>query len=53
MSARYFNWKLAIVLAMSLAVLGVGAFSLRQWRKADRAERGLRLGNKAYDEQGQ
>lgn len=50
MSARYFNWKLAIVLVISLAVLAVGAFSLRQWRKADRAERGLRLGSKAYDE---
>lgn len=51
MSARYFNWKLAIVLVISLTVLSVGAFSLRQWRKADRADRGLRLGNKAYDEQ--
>jgi len=50
MSARYFNWKLAIVLVMSVAVLAVGAFTLRQWRKADRAERGLRFGNKAYDE---
>ncbi len=50
MSARYFNWKLAMVLVISLTVLGVGAFGLRQWRKADRAERGLRLGNKAYDE---
>jgi len=50
MSARYFNWKLAVVLLISLSVLGVGAFSLRQWRKADRAERGLRLGNEAYQE---
>ncbi|HEC04328.1 MAG TPA: tetratricopeptide repeat protein, partial [Phycisphaerales bacterium] len=50
MSARYFNWKLAIVLVISVAVLAVGAFSLRQWRKADRAERGLRLGNKAIEE---
>ncbi|UCF16601.1 MAG: tetratricopeptide repeat protein, partial [Phycisphaerales bacterium] len=50
MSARYFNWKLAIVLVISLSVLGVGAFCLRQWRKTDRAERGLRLGNKAYQE---
>ncbi|MHC4299296.1 MAG: tetratricopeptide repeat protein, partial [Planctomycetota bacterium] len=50
MSARYFNWKLAIVLVIGVAVLGVGAFSLRQWRVADKADRGLELGNKAYDE---
>jgi tetratricopeptide (TPR) repeat protein len=50
MSARYFNWKLAIVLVISLCVLGVGAFCLRQWRQTDRAERGLRLGNEAYQE---
>lgn len=50
MSARYFNWKLAIVLVISLAVLGVGAFSLRQWRKAGRADRGLKLGSQAYDQ---
>lgn len=50
MSARYFNWKLAIVLVISMAVLGVGAFSLRQWRKAGRADRGLKLGSRAYDE---
>ena len=50
MSARYFNWKLAVVLVIGLFVLGVGAFSLRQWRQTDRAERGLRLGNEAYQE---
>ncbi len=50
MSARYFNWKLAIVLVITVCVLGVGAFWVRQIRKADRAERGLRLGNKAYQE---
>jgi len=50
MSVRYFNWKLAIVLVMGLAVLGVGAFALRQWRRADRADRGLELGNQAYEE---
>jgi len=50
MRGRYFNWKLAIVLVMSLIVLGVSAFGLRKWRRANRAEQGLTLGNKAYDE---
>jgi len=50
MPGRYFNWKLAIVLVMSLIVLGVSAFGLRKWRRANRAEQGLVLGNKAYDE---
>jgi len=51
MPGRYFNWKLAIVLVISLIVLGVSAFGLRQWRRANRAEQGLILGNKAYEEQ--
>jgi tetratricopeptide (TPR) repeat protein len=50
MPVRYFNWKLAIVLVMGLIVLGVSAFGLRKWRRANRAEQGLVLGNKAYDE---
>ena len=50
MPGRYFNWKLAIVLVISLVVLGVSAFGLRQWRRTNRAEQGLILGNKAYDE---
>ena len=50
MPRRYFNWKLAIVLVMSLIVLGVSAFGLRKWRRANRAEQGLVLGNKAYEE---
>jgi tetratricopeptide (TPR) repeat protein len=50
MPGRYFNWKLAIVLVISLVVLGVSAFALRQWRRTNRAEQGLILGNKAYDE---
>jgi tetratricopeptide (TPR) repeat protein len=50
MPGRYFNWKLAIVLVMSLAVLGISAFGLRQWRRTNRAEENLILGNKAYDE---
>ncbi|MHC4328400.1 MAG: tetratricopeptide repeat protein [Planctomycetota bacterium] len=50
MPVRYFNWKLAIVLVIGVAVLGVGAFGLRQWRKTNRADEGLVLGNKAYEE---
>src|SRR4030042_5027908 len=50
MPGRYFNWKLAIVLVISLVVLGVSAFALRQWRRTNRAEQSLILGNKAYDE---
>ena len=50
MPGRYFNWKLAIVLVISLIVLGVSAFGLRQWRRANRAEQGFILGNTAYDE---
>jgi len=50
MPRRYFNWKLAIVLVIGIVVLGVTAFGLRQWRRSSRAERGLILGNKAYNE---
>ncbi len=50
MPRRYFNWKLAVVLVMGLVVLAVTAFGLRQWRRSNRAERGLRAGLKDYDE---
>ena len=50
MPRRYFNWKLAAVLLIGFIVLGVTAFGLRQWRRSNRSERGLILGNKAYDE---
>ena len=50
MAGRYFNWKLAIVLLLGFAVLGATAFGLRQWQRSRRAEQGLVLGNKAYDE---
>ena len=50
MAGRYFNWKLAIVLLIGLVVLGTTAFGLRKWQKSRRAEQGLVLGNKAYDE---
>ncbi|OHB72825.1 MAG: hypothetical protein A2Z25_00690 [Planctomycetes bacterium RBG_16_55_9] len=48
--ARYFNWKLAVVLIISLFVLGVGAFALRQWHKNNRIQQGLVVGTKAYEE---
>ncbi len=51
MPRRYFNWKLAIVLVIGLGVLGVTAFGLRRLQRANRAEQGLVLGNKAYEEQ--
>ncbi len=51
MPRRYFNWKLAIVLIISICVLGVTAVGLRQWQRTNRADQGLILGNKAYDEQ--
>ena len=50
MPRRYFNWKLAIVLFLGLVVLGVSAFGLRRLQRTGRAEKGLELGNKAYDE---
>jgi len=49
MAKRYFNWKLAVVLVIGVVVLGVTAFGLRQWQRASRAERGLILGNEAYE----
>ncbi|MHC4244199.1 MAG: tetratricopeptide repeat protein, partial [Planctomycetota bacterium] len=51
MPRRYFNWKLAIVLIISIGVLGVTAFGLRQWQRTNRADQGLILGNNAYDHQ--
>jgi len=46
---KYVNWKLALVLLIAIAVLGVTAFSLRQWQRTRRAESGLVRGSKAYD----
>ena len=51
MPGRYFNWKLAIVLVIGLVVLAATAFGLRQWQRTNRAEQGLSLGNKAYEEE--
>ena len=51
MPKKYFNWKLAIVLVIGLVVLGATAYGLRKWQRSRRAEQGLVLGNKAYDQQ--
>ncbi len=50
MSRRYFNWKLAIAILLGILVMAIAAFGLRQWRRTMRAESGLVLGNKAYEE---
>jgi len=49
MPARYFNWKLAIVLLMGVIVLVVGAYGLRRWNTGTRSEHALTLGNEAYE----
>jgi len=51
MARRYFNWKLAVVLVVGLTVLSVTVYALRQWQKMNKAERGLVLGNEAYQQQ--
>ncbi|MHC4740892.1 MAG: tetratricopeptide repeat protein [Planctomycetota bacterium] len=51
MARRYFNWKLAIVLIVGVMVLGVTVYAVHQWQKETKAERGLELGTKAYDEE--
>ncbi len=50
MPRRYFNWKLAVVLVIGCSVLAVTAVGLRKWRNANSAQKGLILGNKAYEE---
>jgi len=50
MPVRYFNWRLAVVLVISLLVLGVGAFGLRRWHKSNRTQQGLVQGTEAYGE---
>ena len=50
MPKRYFNWKLIVVLVIGLVVLGITAYGLRQWQRNRRADRGLILGNKAYND---
>ena len=50
MAKRYFNWKLAAVLVMGLAVLVATTFGLRQWQRGRRVSNELSLGTKAYSE---
>ncbi|HIJ71383.1 MAG TPA: tetratricopeptide repeat protein [Planctomycetes bacterium] len=47
--SRKINWKLIIVLLIGLAVLGMAVYGLRWWNRLNRAEAGLELGNKAYE----
>lgn len=51
MPRMYFNWKLALVLIISLVVVGVTAFGLRKWQRNNSAVKSLELGIKAYNEQ--
>jgi len=48
MAARYFNWKLAIVLFVGVVVFAGAAFALRQWQISSRAEEARPRGEKAY-----
>ncbi len=48
MSAKI-NWKLMLVVLISLVVLGITAYGLRKWNRLHRAETGLELGSKAYE----
>jgi len=48
MSRRYFNWKLAVVLLIGLFIIGIAAYTLRQWQRGRRADMGLLRGNEAY-----
>jgi len=46
----YFNWKLVVVLLIAIFAVAVTAYSLRQWQRGRRAQKGLVLGNKAFEE---
>jgi len=45
----YFNWKLAIVLVLAVAVVAGTAVGLRQYQRAGRGEAALKAGNAAYE----
>jgi len=51
MAARYFNWKLAIVLFVGIVVFAGAAFALRQWQRTSRAEEARPRGEEAYEQQ--
>ncbi|MBN1788219.1 MAG: tetratricopeptide repeat protein [Sedimentisphaerales bacterium] len=48
MARRYFNWKLAAVLVIGLAIVTITAYGLRQWRRSSRSENAIKIGNQAY-----
>jgi len=50
MAKRYFNWKLAIVLVLTVGVLGATFVGLRLWHRVNRAEVGLEKGEQAMKE---
>lgn len=49
MAARYFNWKLAIVLFVAAVVFVIAVFGLHRWQKTTKAEQALPRGQKAFD----
>jgi len=51
MATRYFNWKLAIVLAVAVTVFAAAVFALHRWQRSTRADQALPLGEKAYAQQ--
>jgi len=51
MGTRYFNWKLAIVLMVALAIFVGAAVTLHRWQRVNRAVQSLPLGEEAYARQ--
>ncbi len=51
MATRYFNWKLAIVLAVAITVFAAAVFALHRWQRNSRAGQALPLGERAYAQQ--
>jgi tetratricopeptide (TPR) repeat protein len=47
--SRRFNWTLALVLVLGIAVLGISAFALRSWRRQYLATSALGKGVAAYE----
>ncbi|MFC1763123.1 tetratricopeptide repeat protein [Planctomycetota bacterium] len=50
MAAKHFNWKLFIVIVLSLVVLGATATGLRSYQKTIRVTEALQLGQEAHKE---
>ncbi len=51
MARRQFNWTLAIVLVVAVAVFAGAVAALHHWQKGSRAERSRPLGERAYDQE--